>query len=295
MANFPISQDNSSTLPNPIAGNFTVAPDHAVLHSTENDAIKALETKLGTGASTSTNNTFLIGNGTGTSAWSNLTSAQLAARVSDGTGSGSVVFGTSPTIVTPIVASFANANHTHQNIAGGGTLAESALGLTDITTNDVSISRHGFTPKAPNDTTKFLRGDASWALTPYQMTLAFGINAPVDATTYWCTAGFGSTTNETNGRFYITIAGTITAIYILAAAAGTIGTTETSTVSLRLNNTTDTVLSSSVVFDTGAHNYNATGLSIAVAVGDFIGIKTLVPAWATNPGSAGIIASVRIN
>lgn len=101
MSNFPISQDDSSTLPNPIAGNFTTAPDHAVLHSTENDAIKALETKLGTGASTSTSNTFLIGNGTGTSTWSGLTSAQLAARISDETGSGSLVFGTSPNITTP--------------------------------------------------------------------------------------------------------------------------------------------------------------------------------------------------
>lgn len=42
-------------------------------------------------------------------------------------------------------------------------MAEDALALTDITTNDVTISKHGFTPKAPNDTTKFLRGDATWA------------------------------------------------------------------------------------------------------------------------------------
>lgn len=36
--------------------------------------------------------------------------------------------------------------------------------LTDNTTNDVSTSKHGLVPKAPNDTTKFLRGDASWAV-----------------------------------------------------------------------------------------------------------------------------------
>lgn len=35
--------------------------------------------------------------------------------------------------------------------------------LTDITTNDVSTSKHGFAPKAPNDTSKFLRGDGTWA------------------------------------------------------------------------------------------------------------------------------------
>ena len=36
--------------------------------------------------------------------------------------------------------------------------------LTDNTTNDVTTSLHGFAPKAPNDTTKFLRGDATWAV-----------------------------------------------------------------------------------------------------------------------------------
>ena len=41
--------------------------------------------------------------------------------------------------------------------------AESDLSFTDITTNNVSTSAHGFTPKAPNDTSKFLRGDATWA------------------------------------------------------------------------------------------------------------------------------------
>lgn len=42
---------------------------------------------------------------------------------------------------------------------------EASLTFTDITTNDVTTSKHGFTPKAPNDTTKYLRGDATWAIT----------------------------------------------------------------------------------------------------------------------------------
>jgi hypothetical protein len=36
------------------------------------------------------------------------------------------------------------------------------LSLSDVTTNNVSITKHGLVPKAPNDTTKFLRGDATW-------------------------------------------------------------------------------------------------------------------------------------
>lgn len=43
-------------------------------------------------------------------------------------------------------------------------VAEANLTLADNTTADVSITAHGFVPKAPNDTAKFLRGDATWAV-----------------------------------------------------------------------------------------------------------------------------------
>ena len=50
------------------------------------------------------------------------------------------------------------------SIVGSGdvTITDANLSTSDITTNDVSITKHGFVPKAPNDTTKFLRGDATW-------------------------------------------------------------------------------------------------------------------------------------
>lgn len=41
--------------------------------------------------------------------------------------------------------------------------ADGLITLTDVTTNDVSTTKHGFVPKAPNDTAKFLRGDGAWA------------------------------------------------------------------------------------------------------------------------------------
>lgn len=55
------------------------------------------------------------------------TSAQLAGVLSDETGSGLAVFGTSPTIVTPTIASFVNATHSHLNAVGGGTLDAGAI------------------------------------------------------------------------------------------------------------------------------------------------------------------------
>jgi hypothetical protein len=41
-------------------------------------------------------------------------------------------------------------------------VTDAELVVSNVTTNDVTTAQHGFVPKAPNDTTKFLRGDASW-------------------------------------------------------------------------------------------------------------------------------------
>lgn len=55
------------------------------------------------------------------------TSAQLAGVISDETGTGLLVFGTAPVILTPTIASFVNAVHDHSNAAGGGQLTNTAL------------------------------------------------------------------------------------------------------------------------------------------------------------------------
>lgn len=44
-----------------------------------------------------------------------------------------------------------------------GAVTEAKMTLADNTTNNVSTTKHGFAPKAPNDTGVFLRGDATWA------------------------------------------------------------------------------------------------------------------------------------
>ena len=40
---------------------------------------------------------------------------------------------------------------------------DATISVTDVTTNNVSTSAHGFAPKGDNNTAHFLRGDASWA------------------------------------------------------------------------------------------------------------------------------------
>jgi len=91
-----------------------------------------------------TNKTFTFPNTTGTvalttnlSQFASTTSAQLAGVISDETGSGALVFGTSPTLVTPTISAtdFTNMNHTHAGATTGGTIAYSALtGLPTLVT-----------------------------------------------------------------------------------------------------------------------------------------------------------------
>lgn len=84
-----------------------------------------------TGASTDLTDTAVIARSTNNlSFFAATTSAQLAGVIDDETGSGLLVFGTSPTIVTPTIASFVNAAHNHQDAAGGGQL-DSTLALSD--------------------------------------------------------------------------------------------------------------------------------------------------------------------
>lgn len=134
MTDYPTGIDDNTTLPNPTSGAFTNDPDHAGMHSTENDAIKALETKLGTGASTSAISTVLRAAVAGSSVWGKLvltsdvtgvlpaanggtgvsslgsgvatflgtpSSANLAAALTDETGTGAAVFANTPALVTP--------------------------------------------------------------------------------------------------------------------------------------------------------------------------------------------------
>lgn len=62
-------------------------------------------------------------------------------------------------------ASFPPESHNHDSSysALSHTHSEAGLSLNDVTTGDVSTTKHGFCPKAPNSTSKFLRGDGTWA------------------------------------------------------------------------------------------------------------------------------------
>lgn len=59
-----------------------------------------------------------------------------------------------------------NINGTTQDLSANRTftVSDANLSMSDITTNNVSITQHGFAPKAPNDVTKYLDGTGNWSV-----------------------------------------------------------------------------------------------------------------------------------
>ena len=125
------------------------------------------------------------------------------------TGSGSVVRATSPTLVTPALGTPASGTMT--NVTG---LTEAGQTLADNTTNDVSTTKHGYAPKAPNDATKFLDGTGAY-------TVPSGGSSNVEfraSTSFETAARFTATATNAGSISYNT-----SGVEILTSATGTSG------------------------------------------------------------------------
>lgn len=105
--------NNLDALTNPSGGDAVATISHSSQHANANDAIEAIQAKLGVDNSVVT------------------TSIDYKLK--------------STSSIDP--------GHKH---------TESAINLADNTTNDVSTTKHGFVPKAPNDGTKFLDGTGAF-------------------------------------------------------------------------------------------------------------------------------------
>ena len=119
------------------------------------------------------------------------------------------------------------------------------------------------------------------------------IASPADSTTYYCGGhGLLMAVAQGNRRIYFNKACTIKVVTLYYLVSGTLGTTETLTVSLRLNQTTDTTISSAVTWDALNTVFTNSGLSIAVAAGDYFEFKHVTPAWATNPTNVNFMWTI---
>ena len=84
-------------------------------------------------------------------------------KISELTAKGATVADTDLMVISEV----SGASYVTKSVTGANVKAlvtDANMTTSDITTNDVSTAKHGFAPKAPNDTAKFLRGDATWAV-----------------------------------------------------------------------------------------------------------------------------------
>ena len=116
--------------------------------------------------------------------------------------------------------------------------------------------------------------------------------APADGTVYY----FGGVqtspiTTAASKQYKLPYACTLVGYSISVTNNTTNATTESSTIALRVNNTSDLTLSSSVSFGGTVpvtNQYVGTGLSTSYAANDLIEVKWTTPTWATNPTAIAV-------
>jgi hypothetical protein len=109
-------------------------------------------------------------------------------------------------------------------------------------------------------------------------------SAPTDGqTVYFGMLPKAPVTVAATSKIYIRKAGTIK-IAEIYCYSGTAGTAESWSLYIRKNNATDTLIATLAV-SASERVFSNTGLSIALAVGDYIEIKGIQPTWATNPNT----------
>lgn len=123
---------------------------------------------------------------------------------------------------------------------------------------------------------------------------------PANATSYFFgvyNASFIGVTTGTIGsavaRIYIPIAGTINSVY--GSFTSSPSSAESCTLAIRKNNTTDTVISSSLSLAAGLLNFNSTTVGLSLVAGDFISVKFTSPTWVTPPTGVTFTLSMLLN
>lgn len=114
---------------------------------------------------------------------------------------------------------------------------------------------------------------------------------PADSTTYYFGAlPIAPATTGAERRLHVPRAGTITRVDVTSYAK-TAGSAESVSLYVRKNDTSDTLVAT-VSTSANLRYFQASGLSIAVAAGDYIEIKLVCPAWGTNPLSVYFAGNV---
>lgn len=116
---------------------------------------------------------------------------------------------------------------------------------------------------------------------------------PLDSTTYYLP--YGGNFSISNNALNFTVVpfnSTITAVYGQLYVAGTLGTTENSTLRILVNASSSTDITTTLQMNATTVLFNNTGLSIPLIAGDYFQIILITPVFVTNPTSVSMSIGV---
>lgn len=189
--NFPTSLDS---LTNPGATDSVATVSHSAQHANANDAIEALEAKLGIGASTAVNNTIFVGDGTGSSSFStsatstNFLSTNLtSASTTLGSTSVQTLLAKNSTTTNLFVSNIASTTDLRANVASIGNLSGTSANLGALTVSSCSGCSSGGTTLYAATTSAYKAKTLNLAAGDLVL---FGVSSEMDGNSNFGTLGY---------------------------------------------------------------------------------------------------------
>lgn len=164
------------TLTNPAATDSVATVSHSSQHSNVNDAVEALEAKVGVDSSAVTTSLdYKVKNAASVDPGHLHSEAGLSLADNTTLNSSTTKHG--------FLKKLSNTATEFMDGTGAwDTIKDSDVAFTDITTNDVSSTKHGFAPKGDGTTTKFLNANGAYSTpgggTTFVTTQVFAGTAP---------------------------------------------------------------------------------------------------------------------
>lgn len=176
---------------------------------------------------------------------------------------------------------------TYAVLCGGTTSTGNVQSIASVGTANQTLTSNGSASlptfeTAPAARVNFTMGWTSNSFNPSSSTTYYVINQVAPQTTH----AIAST------RYYFVNTGTVRAAYGLTRVSGTLGSAQNVTIYLRLNNTTNTNITTTSQWTAVTNTFNNTNLGISVVAGDYVELAFNTPSWSTSPTSVFVLCTI---